>query len=86
MNPGKYEYPFRFVLPKNIPSTYNGSHGNIRYYLKANIDIPMAPDPEDERVFTVMAPIDFNDILGTIELVSWYIFYYSLFLFMIIKD
>lgn len=60
VGPGKFEYPFSFVLPKNCPSTFSTVHGSISYYIKANVDIPWAPDYESQVFFTVVAPIDFN--------------------------
>jgi len=34
---GKHIYLFTFQLPEEIPSSFEGSYGYIRYYLKANI-------------------------------------------------
>lgn len=67
---GNQKFPFRLVLPKNIPSTYNGKHGNIRYYLKANVDILNGLNYEDEKILVVNSPINFNDLLSGLELVS----------------
>lgn len=72
INPGKYEYPFKFVLTSNIPSTYNGAHGHIRYFIRANVDIQKASGHEIERQFTVFSPINFNNMLNRIELVRTY--------------
>nr|XP_023014660.1 arrestin domain-containing protein 3-like [Leptinotarsa decemlineata]XP_023014661.1 arrestin domain-containing protein 3-like [Leptinotarsa decemlineata] len=68
MNPGRYEYPFTFILPRNLPETFKGIHGYIIYYIKANVDIPFAIDYEDEKMFDVPAPIDFNDIKSQLAL------------------
>ena len=38
--PGQYIYPFRFCLPYDLPSSFEGGTGHIRYQLKANIDMP----------------------------------------------
>lgn len=70
MEMGKFEYPFRLILPKLMPSTYKGAHGGIRYSLKANIDIPMAFDYEDEIEFIVKSRVDLNNMLDRIMLVS----------------
>ncbi|CAG9821144.1 unnamed protein product [Phaedon cochleariae] len=65
---GRYEYPFTFTLPRDLPTTFDGSYGHIRYYVKANIDIPFAFDYEDERSFTLISLIDFNEIIQQLQL------------------
>lgn len=76
MTIGRHEFPFRFMLPKNIPSTYNGAHGHIQYCVKAKVDMPMAPDYEDEKQFTVISLINFNEMLERVQLVR-ILYYYS---------
>ena len=34
---GIHEFPFEFQLPKNIPSSYSGRHGSIRYITSPEI-------------------------------------------------
>lgn len=70
METGRYTYPFQLVLPRNIPSTFTSCHGYIEYYLKANVDIPMAFDYKDKKGFIVVSPIDLNDMLDRLVLVS----------------
>ena len=53
---GKHEFPFSFTLPKDIPSTFEGSHGNVRYYAQAGFEL----DYIFERAFTVVALVDLN--------------------------
>lgn len=67
---GRYEYPFQFALPTNIPSSYEGPNGYIRCYLKGTIETPWSFDSKDERPFYVISPINFNTILNPMELVS----------------
>ena len=31
LDPGYYEYPFQFTLPPDLPSSFEGSHGKVRY-------------------------------------------------------
>ena len=31
LEPGYYEYPFQFTLPPDLPSSFEGSHGRVRY-------------------------------------------------------
>lgn len=37
MEPGHYAYCFSIQLPSNIPSSFEGEHGNIKYTLEAAI-------------------------------------------------
>lgn len=37
IQPGQYNFPFRFVLPPRLPRSYEGSYGWIRYTLGARI-------------------------------------------------
>lgn len=67
---GTYVYPFQYVLPNNLPSTYKSFNGYIQYSLKANVEIPYAFDYKDEKIFNVMSPINFNKLLNQIILVS----------------
>lgn len=48
--PGKYEYPFSFVL-NDGPFSYHGHYINVDWYLKAQADIPWSIDPKDEIEF-----------------------------------
>lgn len=70
-NPGRYEYPYRFVLPRNLPATYSSPNGGfVRYSVKVTVDIPMAYDYEDEKVFIVQSYLDLNEVQG-LPLVSF---------------
>ena len=35
--PGLHVLPFSLMLPPNLPSSFEGQHGNVRYFLKADI-------------------------------------------------
>ena len=35
--PGLHILPFSLLLPPNLPSSYEGQHGNVRYFVKADI-------------------------------------------------
>lgn len=32
---GQHQFPFSFVLPHQIPSSFEGVHGNVRYTIRA---------------------------------------------------
>ncbi|CAG9861412.1 unnamed protein product [Phyllotreta striolata] len=69
LNAGHYEYPFSFTFPRgNIPNPYNGSYGYIKYYIKGYVDKAFAFDYEDEVTLHLIAPINFNDIVGELQL------------------
>ena len=55
-----YELPFKLSLPKNIPSSFEASDGNVRYYLEVTIDRPLMVDATSTRFFTVVSPVDLN--------------------------
>ena len=38
LSAGNSAFPFSFVLPANIPSSFEGEHGYVRYLLEAKID------------------------------------------------
>jgi hypothetical protein len=55
-------FPFFFVLPHNILVTsFEGKHGNIRYYLKVELNQPWAFNNKLKKPFTVICPIDINE-------------------------
>lgn len=37
---GNVSYPFEFILPNNLPTSFEYSHATTRYTLTGNIDIP----------------------------------------------
>jgi len=46
-------YPFHFVLPDNLPSSYNGTNGWIEYTLTAIIERSWARDPKEQVILQV---------------------------------
>lgn len=59
---GKYFYPFSFLLPENLPSTYDCEYGHIIYTIKAVVNRPWKFDYESEIAIIVVSPIDLNKI------------------------
>jgi len=57
---GNYVFPFSMQLPANLPSSFEGQHGNVRYYVKATIDKPWKFDHNTKRMFTVLDTYDLN--------------------------
>ncbi|XP_076380550.1 arrestin domain-containing protein 3-like isoform X2 [Megalopta genalis] len=57
---GYHQYPFRFQLPSNIPSSFEHKHGYVRYTVEAVIDRPWKFDHECKIAFTVASVLDLN--------------------------
>ena len=45
---GESHYDFSFTLPSNIPGSYKGAYGSIKYSLKAKAEVSWARDPKSE--------------------------------------
>lgn len=58
---GEHVYPFSVSLPFQLPSTFNGEFGHVRYVAKVVIDIPWGKDKEQEKTFIVNSPLNLND-------------------------
>ncbi len=57
---GQHEYPFTFHLPQNLPTSFEGQYGYVRYSAKANIDRPWKFDHDTKSAFTVICQYDLN--------------------------
>ena len=61
LQPGDYSYPFQFLIPnQNMPTSVEGSHGYVRYWLKGIIDRPWRFDITTTAVFTMLEYVDIN--------------------------
>ncbi|KAJ8913670.1 hypothetical protein NQ315_007387 [Exocentrus adspersus] len=60
LSPGTFEYPFTFRLPHNIPDSFKGPYGGIRYTITAKVDIPFAPDYTNKKVVRVFDFVNLN--------------------------
>jgi hypothetical protein len=54
IRPGKTEFPFAFVLDKNIPPTFSGYYGWIEYSVEAVVEVDWRFDPKMTRRFRVL--------------------------------
>ncbi|WAQ97737.1 ARRD3-like protein [Mya arenaria] len=58
---GRHEFKFHFDLPMGgIATSFEGKHGSIRYWLKAEMDKPWSFNTKTKKAFTVISPIDIN--------------------------
>ncbi|KAK7473577.1 hypothetical protein BaRGS_00035180 [Batillaria attramentaria] len=57
---GRHTFPFCFVLPPNLPSSFEGAHGYVRYSVKGIIDKPWKFDHTTKRPFTIIGILDLN--------------------------
>jgi len=60
LSAGEHVYPFNYVLPVNLPSSFEGDYGHVRYSVKVVIDRPWKFDHEAKAIFTVVNPVDLN--------------------------
>ncbi|XP_023311066.1 arrestin domain-containing protein 3 isoform X1 [Anoplophora glabripennis] len=68
LGPGRFEYPFTFQLPTNIPSTYQGRYGGVTFSLDAKVDRPFKVDYTDTKQIVVVSPINFNLMKDKLQL------------------
>ncbi|KAH0569186.1 arrestin domain-containing protein 17-like [Cotesia glomerata] len=52
---GHHIYPFSYVLPENIPNSFEHSIGCVKYSIKAIMDRPWS-DYKTSKIFTVVSP------------------------------
>ncbi|KAJ7372511.1 hypothetical protein OS493_019020 [Desmophyllum pertusum] len=61
LSPGEHSFPFEFRLPEeNLPTTFEGKHGHVKYWLKAILDRPWKDDMKIIEPFTVTEKMDVN--------------------------
>jgi len=57
---GRHEFLFNFLLPTNVPSSFEGKVGHVRYIATAKIDKPWKFDHVTKAAFTVLRSLDLN--------------------------
>ncbi|XP_063240926.1 arrestin domain-containing protein 3-like [Bacillus rossius redtenbacheri] len=57
---GEQEFPFRFMLPENLPPSFEGLYGSIRYTIKATLDRPWRFNQDTKLAFSVISHVDLN--------------------------
>ena len=61
---GEVVYPFKFQLPPNLPCSFEGWDGSIRYYIECRIKRPGSSDIWSKLPFTVNSVLDLNQHPG----------------------
>jgi Arrestin (or S-antigen), N-terminal domain len=57
---GTSRFPFSYTLPTDVPSTFAGEHGKVRYKVSATIDKPWAFNDDTYNCFTVVGILNLN--------------------------
>lgn len=57
---GTHTYPFTCALPPQLPSSFEGEWGHVRYTIKITLDRPWKFDQDTKMAFTVISPVDLN--------------------------
>ncbi|BFZ02490.1 hypothetical protein BsWGS_05529 [Bradybaena similaris] len=57
---GRHVFPFQFLLPPGLPSSFESVYGHIRYTVKCTIDKPWKFDHSTKRAFTIISILDLN--------------------------
>ncbi|CAG5135197.1 unnamed protein product [Candidula unifasciata] len=58
--PGRHVFPFQFLIPQGLPSSFEGLFGHVRYTVKCIIDKPWKFDHSTKRPFTIISILDLN--------------------------
>lgn len=57
---GKNNYPFEVTLPAGVPSSFEGEHGNVNYYLEASLKRTGGQDVVETIKINVKGVLDLN--------------------------
>ncbi|XP_045104848.1 arrestin domain-containing protein 3-like isoform X2 [Portunus trituberculatus] len=69
-SPGYRKFPFSFILPRDIPSSFVSNIGKVMYQVKAEADLPWSFDKSHKVFFSVNFMYDLNlDPFATIPMV-----------------
>ncbi|XP_067666559.1 arrestin domain-containing protein 3-like [Haliotis asinina] len=60
LSAGRYAYSFQYQLPPDIPSSFEGALGRVRYWLRGVITKPWTYDDTTKKLFTVANLLDLN--------------------------
>jgi hypothetical protein len=60
LEPDYYRYAFSFTLPHQLPASFEGAHGSLRYYIKAVLGRRWMLDAVFKRGISVNTIVDLN--------------------------
>ena len=61
MEAKRHTFPFAFRLREGLPTSFEASHGHIRYWLHVAVDIPKAMSKKRRKPITVLNRVDLNN-------------------------
>ncbi|MHA1928020.1 MAG: hypothetical protein ACTSV2_05490 [Candidatus Thorarchaeota archaeon] len=66
---GEYRFPFQFVIPSNVPSSYDGVSGDIQYRVTGKIERSWRPDTRRHQPIFVVQPaqLETRDYVPTFQ-------------------
>lgn len=78
---GMNNYPFSAALPPAMPSSFEGSHGHVRYTVEAKLKLSWKFDKKATALFQVVSPIDLNlNLTARVRIIHTYqIFFLAFF-------
>lgn len=59
---GAHTFPFTCALPPQLPCSFEGEYGYIRYTIKVTLERPWKFDQDTKMAFTVISPVDLNQM------------------------
>jgi hypothetical protein len=57
---GEHSFPFSMILPDQLPSSFEGQYGYVRYTVEATLYQRLKDDLEVNATFTVLLLLDLN--------------------------
>ena len=62
---GLHAFPFSFILPANLPSSFEGQHGHVRYYVETKlVRSGFFTLTKKKQFVTINSLVDLNQIQG----------------------
>uniref|UniRef100_A0A4W5QXB6 Arrestin domain containing 1 n=1 Tax=Hucho hucho TaxID=62062 RepID=A0A4W5QXB6_9TELE len=60
---GDHSFPFKFLIPASVPTSFEGNYGKVMYRVRAFIDTPrFSKDYKIEKPFYLLSLLNLNDV------------------------
>ncbi|CAB1319574.1 unnamed protein product [Coregonus sp. 'balchen'] len=60
---GDHSFPFKFLIPASVPTSFEGNYGKVMYRVRAFIDTPrFSKDYKTEKPFYLLSLLNLNDV------------------------